>query len=748
MQSPKYEFYINETRVYPHYTQLKKKYELESDQRFFRIKLDGTLKLFGSDYYVVRTASIETELVFKIYTAINNTRTLYFEGTFNKVDCKFDDDAKSVELSISPRDSYTDILNNYEDEYNLVELAPRLVNVNIRKRPVLQIYTYGESKVANFMGGTFWETDIDEAPYNVAEITGVNNGVTSHNPTGFSVAAISYDIVILEGKYAGIYAGDGSATILSYSNDAIYFKPEGIVYIDIETGLPDFSHIILTCYNKAGTAIYTGNCSGNNRLMTVTFTNTNGESFSASVTIYYTFSRYLMPLSSCNIPQEDGSWQVVSCVTLATDDFAIGDLNYKYAYEYKLENGQHVQAANLTDKSTKYGKAENGQYFNQPLPTTSHYFPIARSAWDYSSSWYKPNEMTESIEWINTWQGTTLKDGVTIGEAIKALLTKVAPDIEHEESTEFSEFLYSDANPITGDKLIPIITQKSNVLTSTYDQAAAKVPITLKSIFEMLRDCFRCYWFIEDNKLKIEHISYFMNGRSYTNIPSVSYDLSTLVDVRNSKTFNFGQNSFSYDTNDLNGRYEFSWADDCTDAYNGKAIDINAKYVQEDKTDSISISDFSTDIDLMLLEPSNFSKDGFALLICNSYEYIEDAPADSYYNMPFYEGQGVTFVDERGTEYTIYVQNLFGTWWYLERFYMFDMPASNISYDDLPNGYLQVSGLKRCMEQTVQIPLKTGIADPDVLGLITTTFGQGEVEGLSINLVSRQAEFMLSFEPK
>ena len=54
--------------------------------------------------------------------------------------------------------------------------------------------------------------------------------------------------------------------------------------------------------------------------------------------------------------------------------------------------------------------------------------------------------------------------------------------------------------------------------------------------------------------------------------------------------------------------------DDVTDLMGNVTLDINANYVQKDKTEEINVSQFTSDIDLMLLDSSSFSEDGFALL--------------------------------------------------------------------------------------------------------------------------------------
>ena len=65
MQPQVYEFYVNNTRVYPHYKQLKKKYALESGQRFFRETLDGKISLFGFDYKILKNELLNKKILFK-----------------------------------------------------------------------------------------------------------------------------------------------------------------------------------------------------------------------------------------------------------------------------------------------------------------------------------------------------------------------------------------------------------------------------------------------------------------------------------------------------------------------------------------------------------------------------------------------------------------------------------------------------------------------------------------------------------
>jgi hypothetical protein len=61
-------------------------------------------------------------------------------------------------------------------------------------------------------------------------------------------------------------------------------------------------------------------------------------------------------------------------------------------------------------------------------------------------------------------------------------------------------------------------------------------------------------------------------------------------------------------------RYQFGWMDDVTQLFEGYPIDIISKYVNPDNIEQIDISKFTSDIDYILLNPWEISKDGFVLM--------------------------------------------------------------------------------------------------------------------------------------
>ncbi len=83
---------------------------------------------------------------------------------------------------------------------------------------------------------------------------------------------------------------------------------------------------------------------------------------------------------------------------------------------------------------------------------------------------------------------------------------------------------------------------------------------------------------------------------------------------KNGKTWGYNSSKYSYDKQELAEEISFSWMDDVTQAFEGYSIYINSNFVERGKIDEISVGDFTSDIDYMLLNPSAINEEGFALM--------------------------------------------------------------------------------------------------------------------------------------
>ena len=265
-------------------------------------------------------------------------------------------------------------------------------------------------------------------------------------------------------------------------------------------------------------------------------------------------------------------------------------------------------------------------------------------------------------------------------------------------------------------------------MVGDYQTPVQKAPATLKQFLDMLRNTFQLYWHIEGNKFCIEHISYYRNGGTYAGNPVVGYDLTQLENIRNGQKWAFGTSEYSFDKENMPERYQFTWGDDVTDAFEGQPMQIVSRYVQPGKIEEINIGGFNPDIDLMLLNPEAMSQDGFALFA-----------AVYNYNTGQYE---LPFVRRDVDNITYYLQNGFLAMVNLQpQYWLYDMPARNL----IVNGVqVWAYGIQRRKSQTVTFPI--GNDDPDLMGLVKTQIGNGQFEKISINLSSRTAKATLKHD--
>lgn len=710
--------------VNPHYKDLSKKYAKESGQEFFRISLDGKINLFGQDYELIANSSLEDQLIFIIdkYNRTSEKWIEYYKGEFNKTDCKLDYDKKKCELKTTAIDDYSEVMNKYENTYDLIKLAPAITRINLHKRPLMQVYVRGANSISNFFGGIYWEDDVNEAIDDHDAL--INKYYFSYIKAGNEFHVRNAGISGVNGVYAGTngywscWNGYtcymGTETPMTPAN--IYIKRNS-------------DNTIL--YKSVKQYIFTeaDNCYiGREDIEMVNVNDSNDKFTIESPFVYYIYRRLL-----CDVDTVEDSEGVKNTYNLPSDDFVTDNRNYKKCIG--LRGGMFFCTSIAVDEPTRYGLNDYGQYFtSQFIPSSTGLgrpLPISRNSWANASLWYVYDSFYVYFEQKLRKQ-YTLRDSYSIAAVIKALLNKIDPTIKHEATAEYSRFLYDETVPINMNRFYVYITQKTNILKGEYDQPAQKAEVSLEDVMKMLRDCFRCYWYIEDNKFKIEHISFFMRGGSYSYNTSIQLDFTKLVDQFNKKLSSYFQSEVEYDKTDLNQRYEFGWMDDVTDLFGGVTIDVKSNYVQKDKTEEINISQFSSDVDYMLFNPSNFSDDGFALLC--------PIKNGSSLELPIIETQ---LIDENGDSYDAIVQNWYAAWAYLVRFYMYDMPAYNLNCNVLNNLY--ASAVKMCIKHTIEFPTEE---DLDELELIKTSIGNGKIDEYSVNMNTRTAKVKLTYSPQ
>lgn len=719
----KFELTANGTtqRAYPIYgDDLSKSYEKESGQEFFRAKLSGKLTFESDDYAFIVQQAFDTQFVLEIFISYNAGQSWasYWRGTFWKTDCEFDGDAETVVVQPTVWDQYNDIIAGLDKEYNLIELAPEITQVKADKRPAIQIYVPNQSVIGCFLSGMWWEQECE--PVSDTEMVELPGGGTGRKLEYYYHFAINkgFTNIRISGSMSPQLPEMVSGVSIERSGKYFDFYVNGIHYY--RTTFTNFD--IIGIYDPN-----TGAAWRNERVSrdlvgsySVGVYPVSGTPATGNITLDIetidVYARYLCDVDT--IGQD-------STFPIPDDDFVDDNRNYRRVIGYQVPDtiffsNRHVETP------TQWGLYQPNEYYQQPYTLTGQdFFPVARNGWGFVSVWFSPF----AFDWIveeSARQPFTIRYAYPLWSVLRVLLEKVAPNITFRANYNFSQFFYPyDTNPISGLDFRLFITPKSNIVTAGYDQPAQKAPITLRDVFDMLRDCFRCYWFIdEQDNLHIEHIQYFRNGGSYTETPMVGIDLTQQKVSRNGKPWAFAMNQYKFDKPEMAARYQFGWADDVTQLFEGYPIDILSKYVNPDNIEQINVTKFSSDIDYILLNPSAISKDGFVLLGA----IMENGG----YALPY-----VNYII--GTNYH-WLQNAYMAFCLLQVYYAFDMPAPDYEINGVR---MTAFGVKKLKNQTLNFPVYT---DPDLVELVKTNLGNGMIQKLSINLSSRNATATLKYD--
>ena len=584
-------------------------YALEQNEEFYRGKLSGKLTFQQDDYAYIKNAAFDTQFDVVIFISYDAglTWAQYWKGKFFKTDCEFNDDDQTAIVTPSLNDQYNDVLAGLEKEYNLIDLAPVIKPIKYDKRPMIQVYVPGQSVIGCFLSGMWWEQECEVVTDETALVQ------TYKFAKNRSLRVIN---VLQQGspEIPDVFVGEDTDTEFTSGNYKIKFiSGQGVTQWQIIRVSDD---TVLWLVNAIATI------PGE-----LTLDPVSGSGATGQVKIYINeavpvYARYVTDVESAI---------GVTAYPIPDNDIVPNNRNYHYILGYYFPSTITV-STRLTADPTKWGIYQPGQYYQQPYVLGGgEFYPIARAAWGRVSLWFSFYVFDWVIE--QEWRKEyTLKDAFPISSVISVLLGQISPSITHDGTTDYSAFLYAANNPISNIAQTLFITPKSNVINSGYDQPAQKAPVTLRQVLNMLRDCFRCYWFIDgQNRFRIEHISWFMRGGSYTGTPVVGIDLTKEIVTRNGKPWSYARNQYQFDKPDMAARYQFGWMDDVTELFDGFPIDIVSKYVNSDNIENIDVAQFTSDIDYILLNPTNISNDGFVLLAGIPYYLPELEWTGGYY---------------------------------------------------------------------------------------------------------------------
>ena len=702
-----------------------KDFEKESGEMFFRQKFVGKLRFIGDDYTFINSKPFDSKFSLDINISYNNggTSSNTIKCYFTKADCEFDEDSQLIEVTPKSDDEYTKLLAGINKEFDLIQLLPVVKYVKITKRTTLQIYAKNDITCGYFIGNTYWESEVIDSSATSTDLINAHFGYIS------SPAQITIDMLLTDDYFGTlnptintIYRGNSNANPSGRAYYGNLYSENNDYYIHTSNMLWFTTYKYIVEVHKTS----------DDSVVCWAYIDTGEQDLanweiedSKTLKVYY------------------GSVDLASPPPIYPDDAMTIETSFVYGRVLTADDTEHPIAQDdpigntgnlkycvpnagfpvlfsfdVQTSPTRYGTAASGEYWVKPQHN-GNLLPVARNSWSFCSMWMVAyNTAQYDKKYI-------LKDAYSLSSCINVLLQQIDTNVTHDCTPDYSSFLYGE-NELRVDDFTLLITPKSNILVNEYDKPASKATITLYQVLDMLKSTLQCYWFVEDGKLKIEHVKYFRNGGSYSS-PTVETDLTTKF-ARNGKRLSLGTSKYSYNTDAIPERYEFAWMDEQTKMFDGLPIEVMSNYAEQGNIQTVNVARFASDVDMALISPDKFSDDGFFVLAAVGND------VDGY-SLPLVDKtvDGIQYVLQNGYMAFATLQPNYWTW---------NIAAKRVKINGVE---VIANGIAKTKTQDVSFAKLT---DPDVTKTIKTDIGYGKVEKISVNLTSRTVNATLVYDPE
>ena len=688
--------------VYPRFNDVTFDYQREQGEIFYRKSFSGKVTFVGADYDLIANAPYATRFVLRItrWYPDGTTKQLSL-SEFYKTDCEFDDDKKMVTVSPSEIDNYQSVIDSLDREYSIQDLLPQMTDLTIYKRPLIQIYVIGDDVLQNYTAGNSFEQDCGLLDSNELEqFHFYDNGllvsmriVIGRDPQGSSPDA------------SGIYAGGGKVGN-NFRLDCISGKSYYVMFFPLTNG-----QVQVAIYNSAGTELFYGE--GTEESPSIYCNAVAGSGATGSMQVTFKFYRYYARMMHNN----GGRGYPIDA-----DDVAPNP-NYTRVSTIDVSSNI-VWSARTSAGPTPYGKTAAGDYYTHPYNSSVQYYPVSITQWPdktlygyYLSIWMMYDSVISQLD-QQYRKAQVVGVAYKLVDVVKALISKNALGITFDDTPDYSQLLFSSGtyNVMGGRNITLFLIPKANVINGDYRKVYPEPTVSLGQILDMLQKTMQIYWYLDGNKLRLEHRRYFDKGLKYSGDKDIGYDLTSLICPRNGKTWSYGRNQYKFDKGDMPQRYQFKWMDSVTKAFAGYPISVNSRAVSQGQIEEVTVENFSSDIDYMLTNPGGVSEDGFAV--------IGAIKSGSSYLTPI-----VSQITD-GVQYSI--QNGVMAYIYMHPIYWLDnMPAKNLMIN---NASAIAYSVRRTKRQTIDFPSDDYAVDE--YSLIKTGLGEGQIDKLSVSLIS------------
>lgn len=319
-----------------------------------------------------------------------------------------------------------------------------------------------------------------------------------------------------------------------------------------------------------------------------------------------------------------------------------------------------------------------------------------------------------------------IRNAMKLSDVIRLLVQKADPALTFEEDSDHSRFLFDTPNnPLLETQGYP--TDKTQRLNSLFlihmkdcsqmmeSQDAYDSKLSLDKVLKWLAVLVNGFYHIEGEKFRIEHLSWYENGKSYGGLRSITKDLVNTIEPRTQLPLGYHQNKIKYEKQDMPWREVWKYAhetrsprifDELSLTYPGNAVDQNKEENHE-----------ATNLDANLIGVFRFGREfgpeGWMLVCCDENGMVLNE----------------TSLDDGTTQ----IMNGHLCWWHLLLRY---------------NLHGRVQRTASCLNRTITTRSQNKIKSqeveyvdeqtPDPYGQVRTDVGDGDIETVKTDLQTRK----------
>lgn len=629
--------------------------ERVSDEWYYTRKLNGKFTFVRGDYSWIMARPFDGTYTMTVECSTDGgSWQEYFKGTFSRANLTIDEDNQNAVLDGLSEGTYNVIENARGEEYDLRKLIPDSEARTVQGKipPALALVDYRSPSITTsdiFCGGASvgngyidgkndWDEYINAGStlrWNLIKVCGeANVEMTSGQSTEAA------------GKYCGyleyhlIQPASGGQVV---SVEGTLWNENGCqMYISVAPTTNNILIASMDIYGSDRVQIVGGTISlGNNStgyctpssLVYTAFGSTPFEK--VDIRIHY----IRVSLLTFGIP--------VGVLFPLTNVLNVGPY-YKGMQSFNNQDGGLV--IEMTTRTTESPNGHrmvpgsDGIYFAPPDDEQA-WHPVAEDNWNFASMWYTiqpsvANGLLDTTKvgvsnWSRCW---------TVGTCLRYLLDKITSGkVVFEENEFYSQFLYSDINPVAqGEQFSWLVCQKSDVM-SPNGTGSTRCIVTLNWFLELLRNAFNCYWWLQPRNdgrydFRIEHVEYFRRGSSYADTlddPTRGLiDITKIKPLRNflrrgeaAKRLSDQTNRYTFDLNGMAEKYTFAWqGDGGSDEFKGHPMLFKAGWIEEGTSESHEVDNIFADLNWLTLNAGTdtaSSKNYDGLFIFSGYMKAE-----------------------------------------------------------------------------------------------------------------------------